>query len=54
MKKMVWTCEGSHGGRLSQCVNSVSQSIGQLRSVDEYNYLLNLGFTRTRSQILCN
>ena len=32
----------------------VSWSIGQLRSVDEYSYLLNSGFVRTRSQILCS
>ena len=32
----------------------VSQSIGQSQLVNEYCYLLNSGFTRTRSQILCS
>ena len=32
----------------------VSQSIGQLWSVNKYCYLLNSGFARTRSQILCS
>ena len=32
----------------------VSQSIGQSPSVDGYCYLLNSGFARTRSQILCS
>ena len=55
-KNMVWTCEamckGSYGGRLGQCVSQ--QSIGQSQLVDELCYLLNLGFARTRSQILCS
>ena len=38
-------------GLLSVCV---SQSMSQSRSVDEYCYLLNSGFARTRWHILCS
>ena len=37
---------------LPQCV--VSQSIGQSRSLDDYCYLLDSGFVRIGSQVLCS